>query len=190
VSEIGHTTDNRPRLVEFVDGCGQLSDLTITAALLAQSGAVWDGDKATPLLPEPERSTAEHDNWQARRDAPEGRVLRVTLSGHHQAFVPVLVIRKDGWHGHKPGEYAPMQRVIYHLAGAYEFYTHGALTRRVAWTADDFKFWAGEFFRPGGLLRAFNEQAEARNRLLNLNRDRYGIASRSRLVVDDDEGGA
>lgn len=187
MSQIGHSKRPRPE-VEFADGCARVSDLTIAAALLAQSGAAWLGRDDAPLLAEPAAGDPARDSWLQRRDSPEGRVLRVELAGHHQATVPVQVIKREGWRGYKCGEFAPMQRVVYHLRGWYEFYTGAALTRRVPWTAEDWRFWVGEFFRPGGLLRAFERQADERNRLLNLNRDNYGIESRQPAATPTSKG--
>lgn len=163
------------------DGRAHVSDLNITAALLSLSGAAWDG-KSQPVY-KPAADSPDYAAWRAVLDRPEMRQMDVQLVGHQQGIVEQQVISKDGWTDkatdihYALGELAPFRRVVYELEARYCWLTAGQVTRRVAFTPADWQFWFRQWFKPGGLLNGARTQVEQRNRLLDLNRENYGIGT-------------
>ena len=159
----------------FADGAAYLPAIDISAALLAMSGAAWNGKSDS--LPVPFGNGA----WSVVTEQPGGRVIRIELVGHHKDYTPVEVRQAGGWTAHdgkhyNAGEEAPMLRVFYHLAGRYEYLTRGVATKNVKWDYDDFLFWFNAYHRRS-LPIDCKTQVDQRNRLLDVNRNSYGIGS-------------
>lgn len=178
-TEIGH--GDELGLTCQPDGSAHVADLNIAAALLSLSGAAWDG-KRQPVY-RPATDSPDYAAWKAALEQPETRQFRFDLAGHHQATVMQTVINKDGWDDkatgrhYAPGELAPFRRVVYELRGWYCYLTAGQVTRRVPFTAEDWRWWWRQWFRAGGLLNGARTQIEQRNRLLDVNRESYDIST-------------